>query len=61
VEAISIAIRWSGRKVPIVVRLAGQNAGYAKKMLADRRIPHELAEGIVAGARRAVELAKRTR
>jgi succinyl-CoA synthetase beta subunit len=58
VEAMSIALRWSGRTVPIVVRLAGQNAGYARKMLVDRRIPHELVGGMMAGARRAVELAK---
>ncbi|MGH6925914.1 MAG: ADP-forming succinate--CoA ligase subunit beta [Propylenella sp.] len=61
VEAMNIALRWSGRKVPIVVRLAGQNADYSRKMLADRRIPHELADSITAGARRAVELAKRGR
>jgi succinyl-CoA synthetase beta subunit len=61
VEAISIAARWSGRKVPIVVRFAGQNAGYARKMLADRRIPHELAASMTEGARRAVELAKGAR
>lgn len=58
VEAISIALRWSGRKVPIVVRFAGQNADYAKKMLVERRIPHELVGSITEGARRAVELAK---
>jgi succinyl-CoA synthetase beta subunit len=61
VEAISIALRWSGRKVPIVVRFAGQNAGYAQKMLSDRRIPHELAASITAGARRAVALARGAR
>jgi succinyl-CoA synthetase beta subunit len=61
VEAISIAMRWSGRKVPIVVRFAGQNAVYAQKMLADRRIPHELATGMTEGARRAVELARGAR
>ena len=61
VEAMSIALRWSGRKVPIVVRFAGQNAGYAQKMLTDRRIPHELAASIAAGARRAVALAKGAR
>jgi succinyl-CoA synthetase beta subunit len=61
VEAIGIALRWSGRKVPIVVRFAGQNAGYAQTMLAERRIPHELAASITAGARRAVELAKGAR
>ncbi len=61
VEAMSIALRWSGRKVPMVVRFAGQNAAYAQKMLTERRIPHELAASISAGARRAVELAKGAR
>jgi succinyl-CoA synthetase beta subunit len=61
VEAMGIALRWSGRKVPIVVRFAGQNAGYAHKMLVDRRIPHETAASITAGARRAVEIARGAR
>ena len=33
VEAIHIAVRWSGRKVPIVFRAAGQNADYARRMM----------------------------
>jgi succinyl-CoA synthetase beta subunit len=57
VEAISIALRWSGRKVPIVFRAAGQNADYAIKMMVDRRIPHELAPSISAAAERAVAIA----
>jgi succinyl-CoA synthetase beta subunit len=58
VEAIQIAVRWSGRKVPIVFRVAGQNADYARKMMVDRRIAHEVATSISAAARRAVEIAK---
>jgi succinyl-CoA synthetase beta subunit len=58
VEAIHIAMRWSGRKVPIVFRAAGQNADYARKMIADRRIGHEVAASISAAAQRAVALAK---
>lgn len=58
VEAIHIAMRWSGRKVPIVFRAAGQNADFARKMMIERRIPHELAPTISAAARRAVQLAR---
>jgi succinyl-CoA synthetase beta subunit len=58
VEAIHIAVRWSGRKVPIVFRAAGQNAEYALSMMIDRRISHEVANSITAAARRAVELAR---
>ena len=61
VEAMSVAMRWSGRKVPIVFRSAGQNAGYAQKMMTDRRIPHELDGRSTAGARRAVAIAKGAR
>ena len=58
VEAIHIAIRWSGRRVPIVFRAAGQNADYARKMMEDRRIPHVVAANMSSAARRAVELAR---
>jgi succinyl-CoA synthetase beta subunit len=58
VEAIHIAVRWSGRKAPIVFRAAGQNADYARRMMVDRRIAHEVADSITAAARRAVELAR---
>jgi succinyl-CoA synthetase beta subunit len=58
VEAIQIALRWSGRKVPIVFRAAGQNADYARRMMVDRRIAHEVADSITAAARRAVALAR---
>jgi succinyl-CoA synthetase beta subunit len=58
VEAIHIAMRWSGRKIPIVFRAAGQNAEYAKRLIVDRRIAHEVALSMSGAARRAVELAK---
>jgi succinyl-CoA synthetase beta subunit len=58
VEAIHIAMRWSGRRVPIVFRAAGQNADFARKMMEDRRIPHVVAANMSAAARRAVELAR---
>jgi hypothetical protein len=58
VEAIHIAMRWSGRTVPMVVRLAGQNAEYARKMMVDRNVPHETAADMAEAVARAVALAK---
>ena len=58
VDAIQMAMRWSGRKVPIVFRAAGQNAEHARRLMADRRVPHEIADDMSAAARRAVAFAK---
>jgi succinyl-CoA synthetase beta subunit len=58
VEAIHVARRWSGRSVPMVVRLAGQNAEYARAMLADRQIPHEIAGDMAEAVRRAAAIAR---
>jgi succinyl-CoA synthetase beta subunit len=41
-----------------VFRAAGQNAEYARRLIVDRRIAHEVALSMSAAARRAVELAK---
>jgi len=59
VDAIQIALRWSGRKVPIVFRAAGQNADHALWAMADRRIPHEVAGSISVAVTRAIDIAKR--
>jgi succinyl-CoA synthetase beta subunit len=56
VDAIQVATSRSGRKVPFVFRAAGQNADYAKKLMVDRRIAHEVAPNMRAAVRRAVEL-----
>jgi succinyl-CoA synthetase beta subunit len=58
VDAIQMAMRQSGRKLPIIFRVAGQNADYARTMMVDRRVPHELAPSISAAAGRAVKLAR---
>ena len=58
VEAIHVARRWSGRSVPMVVRLAGQNAEYARAMLADRQIPHEIAGDMAEAVSRAAAIAR---
>ncbi len=39
-EALALALAWSDRKVPVVTRLAGHNADYARQMLVDRNVPH---------------------
>ncbi len=57
VEALSVAMRWSGRRVPIVFRAAGHNADYALKMMADRRIPHEPTRSMADAVKRAVAIA----
>jgi succinyl-CoA synthetase beta subunit len=58
VEAMHIAMRWSGRRVPIVFRAAGQNADYARQMMIDRRIAHDLAFSMTEAATRAVAVAR---
>jgi succinyl-CoA synthetase beta subunit len=58
VDAIQMAVRWSGRKAPIVFRAAGQNAEHATWMMSDRRIAHDVAADMSGAARRAVEIAK---
>lgn len=57
VEALSVAMRWSGRRVPVVFRAAGHNATYAQKMMVDRRIPHEQAKTMAEAVERAVAIA----
>ena len=45
-EALALALAWSDRKVPVVTRLAGHNADYARQMLVDRNVPHERCDSI---------------
>lgn len=56
-EALALALAWSDRKVPVVTRLAGHNADYARQMLVDRNVPHErcdtMGEAIAAAIARA--------
>jgi succinyl-CoA synthetase beta subunit len=61
VDAIQVAVSRSGRKAPFVFRAAGQNADYARKLMVDRRIAHEVAPDISAAVARAIELARATR
>jgi len=45
-EALALALAWSDRKIPIVSRLAGHNADYARQLLVDRNVPHERCDDI---------------
>jgi len=56
-EALALALAWSDRKVPVVVRFAGHNADYARQLLVDRNVPHERMDGISDAINRAIKLA----
>ncbi len=56
-EALALALAWSKRKVPVVVRFAGHNADYARQLLVDRNVPHERQDGISGAIARAIALA----
>jgi len=57
VEALALALAWSKRKLPLVIRLAGQNAEYALDMLNNRMVAHHRADGIKDAVARAIKLA----
>ena len=57
VEALNVALRRSNRTLPIVFRVAGQAAEQARRMMVDRRIPHERVDDMTEACARAVELA----
>jgi succinyl-CoA synthetase beta subunit len=56
-EALALALAWSKRTVPVVVRFAGHNADYARQLLVDRNVPHERQDGIADAIQRAIKLA----
>ena len=61
-EGVAFAFMRSGRDVPIVARLAGQNADYGLKILRDRsRAKVETRPTMTEAVKRAVELAKGAR
>ena len=57
VEALNVALRRSNRGLPIVFRVAGQAAEQARRMMVDRRIPHERVDDMTEACARAVALA----
>ncbi len=57
-EGFAIAYARAERKPPVVVRLAGQNADWARTMLKDRRLPIEDFSDMSSAIARAVQVAK---
>lgn len=57
VEGLAFAYSRSKRRLPIVARLAGQNAPWARTILKDRRLPHEHFDTMSAAVSRAVSIA----
>lgn len=57
-EGISFAYSRSDRKLPVVARLAGQNAEWGIRILKDRKIPVEVFDSMSGAVSRAVELAR---
>lgn len=56
-EALNFACSRNSRKLPIVLRAAGQNADWARSIMKDRRLPHENAATMRDAAARAVAIA----
>ncbi len=57
-EGVAFAYSRASRKLPVVARLAGQNADYGLRILRDRKVPAEVVADMTQGVRRAVELAR---
>ena len=57
VEGLAFAYSRSQRKLPVVARLAGQNAEWGLQILKDRKIPAEVISDMPHAVARAVELA----
>ena len=55
-EGISFAYSRSERKLPVIARLAGQNAEWGIRILKDRKIPVEVHDTMAGAVSRAVEL-----
>jgi succinyl-CoA synthetase beta subunit len=60
-EGIIAAVRKLGLKLPVVLRAEGTNVEQGKKMLADSGLPLIMAADMADGAKKAVELAGKTR
>lgn len=56
-EALNFAYSRNSRKLPIVLRAAGQNADWARSIMKDRRLAHENAATMRDAAARAVAIA----
>jgi len=60
-QGVISAVRTLGVTLPVVLRAEGTNVEQGKQMLADSGLPLVMAEDMGDGARKAVELANRTR
>jgi len=56
-EGVAFAYARSSRKLPIIARLAGQNAEWAMKILNDRLLPVETCKDMTSAVSRAVAIA----
>ncbi len=56
-EGVAFAYSRSKKKLPVVARLAGQNADWGLRILKDRKVPVEVLNTMTAAVARAVELA----
>nr|MDJ0828026.1 succinyl-CoA synthetase subunit beta [Rhodobacter sp.] len=56
-EGVAFAYSRAARRLPLAVRLAGQNAEWATQMLQDRRLPVSLCETITDAVQKAIALA----
>ena len=59
-EGIIAAVRKLGLKLPVVLRAEGTNVEQGKKMLADSGLPLIMAADMAEGAKKAVELARKS-
>ncbi len=57
-EGVAFAYSRNSRKVPVAVRLAGQNAEWGLRILKDRRVPIEVFSDMTGAVIHAVNLAK---
>lgn len=57
-EALNFAYSRSARKLPIVLRVAGQNAAWALSIMKDRKLPFEKADDMTGAATRANTIAR---
>lgn len=58
-EGVAFAYARSQRRLPIVARMAGQNADWARSILKDRRLPAEISASLSTAVARAVEMARK--
>jgi succinyl-CoA synthetase beta subunit len=57
-EGVAFAYSRAKRRLPVVARLAGQNADWGLRILKDRKIPAEVFDTMTAAVRRAIEVAQ---